>query len=325
MNRARDEASVSLTEKSLMHKSSCDKMSAWYVKLGGKLLYLLSRLPLWWLYRLSDLIMPILYYVVRYRRRVVRMNLEKSFPDRSLVERRRIEWRFYRFFCDYAVETIKLLTISPEEMRRRMRIFGMEEMDAELDKQNFVFLLLGHYGNWEWISTIGMWSKRHCGQLYRPLRDPVFDRLFYHMRSRFGSENISKYDALRHILTLRRNGVRCHIGFISDQSPNPASIHDWVEFLHQDTPILTGAEKIGKKVGAAAYFAHITRPRRGYYECRLERLTSDMSEYPDFQLTELYMRRLEQEIEDAPHLWLWSHRRWKHTREKVERIQHKGN
>ena len=184
------------------------RLSKWYVQLGGHLLHALSRLPLWWLYRISDLIMPILYYVVRYRRRVVRENLERSFPNRSLVERRAIEWRFYRFFCDYAVETVKLLTISPEEMRRRMKFCGIEQMDAELDHQNFVFLMLGHYGNWEWISTLGMCSERHCGQLYRPLRDPVFDRLFFHLRSRFGSENISKYEALRHILHLRREVLR---------------------------------------------------------------------------------------------------------------------
>ncbi len=303
---------------------STPSLSKWYVKLGGKLLHLLSRLPLWWLYRISDLIFPVLYYVVRYRRRVVHTNLKRSFPDRSRLERRRIERRFYRFFCDYAVETVKLLTITPEEMKRRMKVVGIEAMDAELDHQPFVFLMLGHYGNWEWISSIGMWSSHHCGQLYRPLRDPVFDRLFFHMRSRFGAENISKYDAFRHILTLRSKGIRSHIGFISDQSPSPLSIHDWVDFLHQDTPIFTGAERIGKKVGAAAYFAHVTRPRRGYYECHLECLTHDMKDYPDFKLTELYMRRLEQEINDTPYLWLWSHRRWKHTRESVEREQRRA-
>lgn len=277
-------------------------------------LRLVSRLPLWWLYRLSDLIYPVLYYVVRYRRRVVRENLNNSFPHLSVSERRRIERRFYRFFCDLAVEVVKFLTISPEEMTRRMRISGGEEMDKELDNQKFCFLMLGHYANWEWISTVVLWSKRHCGQLYTPLHNATLDRMFYEMRSRFGGENISKYDALRRILTLKREGTPTHIGFISDQSPRPNSIHDWMEFLHQDTPLFTGAERIGKRVGAAAYFAHITRPRRGYYECTLERLTSDMSEYPDYELTERYMRRLEQEINEAPHLWLWTHRRWKHKR-----------
>ncbi len=277
-------------------------------------LHLLSRIPMWGLYRLSDLLYVLAYHVVRYRRRVVRENLDNSFPDRTEAERRQIERRFYRFFCDYVVETVKFMTMTPEEMKRRMQVKGVEQMDQELDRQPFCFLMLGHYGNWEWISSIVLWSRRHCAQLYTPLHNTTFDHIFYEMRSRFGGENISKYDALRRILTLKRQGVPTHIGFISDQSPRPNSIHDWMQFLHQDTPIFTGAERIGKKVGAAAYFVHITRPRRGYYECTLERLTSDMAEYPDYELTERYMRRLEQEINEAPHLWLWTHRRWKHKR-----------
>lgn len=282
--------------------------------LAESILRLFSRLPLWMLYRISDLLFLLVYFVVRYRRKVVRENLSRSFPDRSKQERRLIEQRFYRFFCDYAVETIKLLTISEAEMRRRMKVFGCEEMDAELDRQPFCFLMLGHYGNWEWLSTIALWSKHNCGQLYTPLHNATFDRVFYDMRSRFGTENISKYNALRRILSLRSEGIPSHIGFITDQSPRPNSIHDWMTFLHQDTPIFTGAERIGKKVGAAAYFIRVTRPRRGYYECHLERLTSDMREFADYELTELCMRRLEAEINEVPHLWLWTHRRWKHQR-----------
>lgn len=282
--------------------------------LAESILRLFSRLPLWILYRISDLLFLLVYFVVRYRRKVVRENLSRSFPDRSKQERRLIERRFYRFFCDYAVETIKLLTISEAEMRRRMKVFACEEMDAELDRQPFCFLMLGHYGNWEWLSTIALWSKHNCGQLYTPLHNATFDRVFYDMRSRFGTENISKYNALRRILSLRSEGIPSHIGFITDQSPRPNSIHDWMTFLHQDTPIFTGAERIGKKVGAAAYFIRVTRPRRGYYECHLERLTSDMREFADYELTELCMRRLEAEINEVPHLWLWTHRRWKHQR-----------
>lgn len=283
-------------------------------RLAESILRLFSRLPLWMLYRISDLLFLLVYFVVRYRRKVVRENLSRSFPDRSKQERRLIEQRFYRFFCDYAVETIKLLTISEAEMRRRMKVFGCEEMDAELDRQPFCFLMLGHYGNWEWLSTIALWSKHNCGQLYTPLHNATFDRVFYDMRSRFGTENISKYNALRRILSLKSEGIPSHIGFITDQSPRPNSIHDWMTFLHQDTPIFTGAERIGKKVGAAAYFIRVTRPRRGYYECHLERLTSDMREFADYELTELCMRRLEAEINEVPHLWLWTHRRWKHQR-----------
>lgn len=287
-------------------------------KIAETLMRGLSRLPLWWLYRLSDLLFPLLYYVIRYRRKVVRENLTRSFPEYSAAEIKRTERRFFRFFCDYVVETIKFMTISPEEMKRRMVVKGMEAMDAELDKHPFCFLMLGHYANWEWISTIVLWSRHHCGQLYTPLHNKTFDTVFYKMRSRFGGENISKYNALRRILTLKREGVPTHIGFISDQSPKPNNIHDWMQFLNQDTPLFTGAERIGKKVGAVAYFAHVTRPRRGRYECTLERITENMNDYPDYKLTEAYMQILEREIRETPHLWLWSHRRWKYTRADVE-------
>ena len=285
------------------------------------MLPLLSRLPLWWLYRLSDLLFLLVYYVARYRRRVVNLNLQRAFPERSEAERRRIARRFYRFFCDYAVETLKLLTISPDEMKRRMTLQGLPELEKALQEQPFVFFMLGHYGNWEWLSSVPLHTSTHCMQLYTPLHSATADRLFYRMRSRFGADTVAKNDALRRILSLKLNGIRTFVGFIADQGPKPVNIHHWMTFLHQDTPVFTGAERIGKKVGAAAYFLHITRPRRGYYVCRFECLTRCMAQHPDYEFTDLFMRRLEKEINEQPHLWLWSHRRWKHTRQEVERIQ----
>lgn len=281
------------------------------------LLRLISRLPLGVLYVLADLCFPVLYYVARYRRKVVTENLNNAFPELSPRERRQIRRRFYRWFCDYVVETLKLLSISRQEMMRRMVIEGVDEMERSLETKPFVFIFLGHYCNWEWVSSIPLWYQKedsHGAQLYRPLKNKAFDRLFLEMRSRFGSENISKYEALRHILQLRRDGKKTCIGFISDQTPGWNSIHDWVDFLHQDTPVFTGTERIAKKVDAAIFFADIRRVRRGYYHLVLRRMTDEPKAFPDYALTEQYMRELEQIIRRQPHLWLWSHRRWKHRR-----------
>ncbi len=281
------------------------------------LLRLISRLPLGVLYVLADLCFPLLYYVARYRRKVVTENLNNAFPELSPRERRKIRRRFYRWFCDYVVETLKLLSISRQEMMRRMVIEGVDEMERSLETKPFVFIFLGHYCNWEWVSSIPLWYQKedsHGAQLYRPLKNKAFDGLFLEMRSRFGSENISKYEALRHILQLRRNGKKTCIGFISDQTPGWNSIHDWVDFLHQDTPVFTGTERIAKKVDAAIFFADIRRVRRGYYHLVLRRMTDEPKDFPDYALTEQYMRELEQIIRRQPHLWLWSHRRWKHRR-----------
>lgn len=281
------------------------------------LLRLLSRLPLRLLYVLSDVVFPLLYYVVRYRRGVVRGNIERSFPELARKEQRRIERRFYRWFCDYTVETLKLLTMSPDEMRRRMVVTDDGGMEQMLDRHSLVFVYLGHYCNWEWISSLPLWMKRddtRCAQLYRPLKSDAFDRMFFKMRTRFGAENISKYEALRHILQMKQEGRRTIIGFISDQAPGWNSIHDWVDFFHQDTPVFTGTERIAKKVDAAIYFADVRRVRRGCYHLRFVPVTDDVRSIPDYELTDRYMRDLEAMIRRQPHLWLWSHRRWKHKR-----------
>lgn len=283
-------------------------------RMAGAALSLLSHLPLWWLYRLSDLLFPVIYHLVRYRRKVVRENLRNSFPQRSAGELKAIERQFYHFFCDYAVETVKLLTISPEEMRQRMKFYGTEKTDELLQTHPFCLMMVAHYGNWEWISTFAQWSSSYCAQLYTPLHNHTLDKIFLQIRSRFGSESIAKKDVLRHIATLRGTGTHAHIGFIADQSPYGNSIHDWMTFLNQDTPIFTGAERIGKRIGAAAVFAHVTRPQRGYYECHLEPLAESMDTYPDYKFSELFMKRVEKEINDTPYLWLWTHRRWKHKR-----------
>lgn len=281
------------------------------------LLHLLSRLPLRVLYVVATACYPVLYYVVRYRRRVVRQNIDTAFPEMPVAERRLTERRFYRWFCDYVVETLKLLTIPPAEMRRRLVVEGADGMEAQLADHPFVFVYLGHYCNWEWISSIPLWMNRpttHCAQLYRPLKNADFDALFHDMRTRFGAENISKYEALRHIVALKQAGKRTVIGFISDQSPGWNSIHDWVDFLHHDTPVFTGTERIAKNVNAAVYFADVRRVRRGYYHLKLRLMTATPRDYEDYRLTELYMQQLEAMIRRQPHLWLWSHRRWKHQR-----------
>lgn len=272
-----------------------------------------SLLPMWFHYILSTLMFPILYWVVRYRRKTVRENLRASFPEKSKWELSQIERRFYGFFCDYIVETCKLVTISKKNIMRRMTFEGIEEMKKSFDNHDMGILYLGHFGNWEWISTIRLWTGEiNTAQLYKPLRNAGFDSIFYKLRSRFGGENIPKDDALRRIVKYKAENKKTLIGFISDQSPKPQSIHDWVMFLNQPTPVFTGAERIAKKMNCAVYYADVTRLKRGHYHCKLVRMTDDATSMPNWQLTEEYMRLMEQSIQRQPELWLWSHKRWKH-------------
>jgi len=287
--------------------------------------YLLSLLPLWLLYFVSDLLFLPTYYLARYRRKIVRRNLTGSFPEKDLKEIVRIEKRFYHFFCDYIVETIKLFSMSEEQMKRRMVFKGVDHIVSAMEKEdkNFCFVYLGHYCNWEWIASLPYWCPDDvkCGQIYHPLYNKAFDRLFLRLRNQFGGECIAMKETLRRIIEMKRAKQKCIIGFISDQAPKWNSIHHWCDFLHRETPVFIGTERIGKQVDALIYYADVKRTRRGYYLCEFKPLTHRPKEVPDYELTDRFTHLLEEMIKERPDFWLWSHKRWKRTKEEWIRRQ----
>lgn len=289
--------------------------------------YAIAKLPAsvhyfnaWWISLLT-------YHVVRYRRGVVRRNLTDSFPEKSMEEIVRIEKRFYRHFCDILVESVMYLGMSRDEVMRRMRFVNFEVMDNELAKGNGVGLYMGHYANWEYISSMMLWAKTDCNllQLYHPLENPVFNRIISYTRQRFGNINVPVNESLRHIMRYRRDGKPMAIGFIADQVPMWNNIHYWTMFLnHPETPVFTGPERLIRKLRMKAYYLEVRQVRRGYYEAEFKLITDDVSGHPEFWLTEQYNRMLEQNIRQDPALWLWSHNRWKRTKEEWLKIVKKS-
>lgn len=277
--------------------------------------YLISLLPLRVLYVLSDFLYLLLYHVARYRRRVVHSQLIKSFPQKSEAEIGEIERKYYHFLCDYFHETIKLLSISRSEMKRRMTFSGLEEMLQELNGQSCI-LYLGHFCNWEWVSTIPLHTPEsiHCCQIYHPLTNRATDDFFLKLRGRHGAVSVSMNNTLRHIARLRKEKKQFIVGFIADQTPAWISIRHWIDFLNRDTPVFTGAERIATQTGSAVYYVEMSRPRRGYYHGHFRKMTLTPQELPEYALTDEYFRILEQEILQHPELWLWSHKRWKRQR-----------
>lgn len=292
-------------------------MKALYFILYGTW-YVLSLLPLWVHYLFSDVLYLLIYYLLRYRRRVARSNLATSFPEKSVEELKRIERGFYHFFCDYLVESVKLLTISREELKRRLVFKGTETINEVVESGQSCAVYLGHYCNWEWITSLPLWvtPKAQCGQIYHPIENKDFDRLFLRLRQRMGAVCIPMQDTLRKILEFRRQGQPVVIGYISDQKPHWVNIHHWVDFLHHDTPVLTGTERIARKVGHAVFYMDVRRIRRGYYEAEFKLITRTPDKEAEYVLTDRYYELLEASIRRAPEFWLWSHNRWSRTREE---------
>lgn len=280
--------------------------------------YVFSLLPLRIHYVLSDLLFWLLYGVVGYRKAVIRKNLRESFPEKSEEELRKIARGYYHFFCDYIVETIKMMTISKENIRRRLTFKGTELVDEIVESGQSCAVYLGHLCNWEWVTSLPLWvtPKAQCGQIYHPLENKEFDRLFLYSRQRFGATCIAMQDTLREIVNYRSKNQPVVIGYISDQVPFWTNIHHWVDFLHHDTPVLTGTERIAKKVNHAVFFLDVHRVHRGYYEAEFKLMTREPQKMDDFEITDIYFKLLEESIRRAPEFWLWSHNRWKRTREE---------
>lgn len=275
------------------------------------LLYFISMLPFRVLYWVSDGLYMLIYYGIGYRKSVVRQNLLNSFPEKSSEEIVAIEKKFYAYFCDVLVETIKLLTINEEQTRAHCFMRDNSLFCKAADQGKSVVLVLGHYGNWE-FAALGMslaWNHPII-VIYQPLSQESFENLIYRTRSKFGAVLVPKSKVFRHIIG--QKNITAYT-FVADQTPLPKVAY-WTTFLNQDTPVFQGPEKIAKKLNIPVLYAVMHRTSRGVYEMVAETLVENPTLTDDGEITEAFTRRLEQDIRKNPAYWLWTHNRWKQKR-----------
>ena len=280
------------------------------------LLKILSCIPFRVMYVISDFLYYLIYYVFRYRRAVVRKNLTESFPEKSDKEIRDIERKFYRFFTDNLLETCKMTTISDKEIARRMRYVNMDTFNAVQREGKSVALYMGHFGNWEWCASMSRYFEKSTtsAEIYHKLRNDTMDRIMKRNRERLGGVCVEMRKTARYINEQAKAGRHCVIGFIADQSPRWKDSRYFLHFLNHDVPVLVGSEKIAKHYGYEAWFLKVRRVKRGFYEAEYVKMHDDPKSLPDFELTAIYFRMLEQAIQEQPELYLWTHRRFKHAR-----------
>ena len=286
------------------------------------LIRIFSLLPLSVLYMISDVMLyPIVYYVARYRLKVVRKNLRNSFPDKSHDELKNIEKKFYHHFADLIVEVVYGYRVGDEEMRERVVFENVDLVEDLASKTHGVIAYLGHMGNWEWLVDL---NKRFVNpamveyNVYRQLKNPASDKMMLELRSKRGGECIEKNQLLRKLVLLRRADHPFVIGMLSDQKPSKRSSYVWTQFLNQETAFLDGSEVLAHKFGFSAVYAHIRSTKRGYYRIRFEQITDDPSKMQPKEMTKRYAELLEQNICAHPEQWLWTHNRWKWGRKELE-------
>ncbi|PKQ68214.1 lipid A biosynthesis acyltransferase [Labilibaculum manganireducens] len=289
------------------------------IKLLSYMLYgvvrLISYLPSSILYFFSDILFLFVYHIFRYRRKVVTSNLKNSFPEKSEKEIQAIRKEFYCHFCDTFIETIKLWTISEKEIRKRCKFIAPEILNTYKTSGKSVVIVFGHYGNWEWLTSINLWIEGYYLPIYKPLHNKVFDKMFLQIRKRFGARPLAKNDTLRTMISYRNQNKFTTTIFIGDQTPNKRNLNYWTKFLNQDTPVLLGTERIAKKLDQPVIFVHMKKIKRGHYEVHFIPLFDNPKATAEFEITETHTRVLEDIIKEEPAYWLWSHKRWKHTKQ----------
>ena len=278
---------------------------------------LLSRLPLAVHYGIADgVLYPLMYHVVRYRRRMVATNLRNAFPDKTEEERSQIARDFYHQFCYTMVESVYGYRCPDEEMRQRVVFENMDEVNRLIDAAGGGIFMLGHMGNWEWLASIQQWVSPGVTELnvYRRLKSAAMDKLMLMLRSKRGGACVEKQRILREMVRYRAEKQPVTVGLLSDQKPRPEVTRTWLTFLNQDTGFLDGGEVLGKKFGYPVFYLYVLREHRGYYRVQMKTLSAEPKTSAEGEITTAYARQLEQNINEQPFLWLWSHDRWKWKR-----------
>ncbi|MCL5128320.1 MULTISPECIES: lysophospholipid acyltransferase family protein [unclassified Algibacter] len=275
-------------------------------------LWLISILPFKLLYVVSDGVYVLIYYIIGYRKKVVASNLRLAFPDKSDRELAVIQKKFYHHLCDMILEAIKSITISEAEIKKRYVFTNLEEI-YKLEKENkSIILLMGHYASWEWIFILQAHVNHKGYAVYKQLSNKYFDALVKRIRAKYNSHLITTKETVPTLLRAKLNKELTLNGFVFDQSPKANKAIHWQNFMGVKAPVHVGAEVLAKRLDMATLFLKVKKVKRGYYEATFMDIIKNTKDLKDFVIIDAALKRVEEQIYEAPEYYLWTHKRWKH-------------
>lgn len=277
-------------------------------------LWCISMLPFRILYLFSDFVYLIVYYIIGYRKKTVRENLALALPNLSAEERLVIEKKSFRHLCDIFLEMIKTMTISKKEISKRFVFTNMEVYKKLEEQEKSIAMMLAHYASYEWVISMNAYVTFSAFAIYKKIANPYFDKLVRKIRSRFKAYLVTTKETIPTIIKNNRNKELSIYGFASDQSPRISSAFHWQKFMGIEVPVHTGAEMLSKKYNMNVIFLKVKKVKRGYYQASFELLSENAKEAPNYEITDKFLKLVEQQIHEAPEYYLWTHKRWKHRR-----------
>jgi len=276
------------------------------------IIWLISILPFKILYFISDFLYVIIYYVIGYRKKVVYNNLKLAFPEKTNEEIIQISKKFYSHFVDIFMEMIKSFTISKKALDKHYKYTNLTFLNELYKDGKSVILTGAHYANWEWILGLDPYISYKTYGAFTKLNNPYFNKKILKSRSRFGVNLVPTSKTISEIDSNEKNKIQSMYGLLSDQSPQLKKTFYWNHFLGIKVPIHTGTEMLAKKYDMNIVLFETKKIKRGYYETTFSLITNNALKYPNYELTDVFLEKIEQLIRKQPQYYFWTHKRFKH-------------
>lgn len=275
----------------------------------------LSLLPRFLIYFISDLLFLILYYLIGYRKKITIKNIKASFPEYSKKEVYLLARKFYLHLADVIMESAASLYFSKKRMQKMYKVANPEIFEKYYKEGRSILVLTAHYGNWEWSIPMSLTVPHKVIAVYKPLKNKYFDKAMQRVRGRYGTIAIPMKNIGRELIKLKNEGVLTVTGMVADQRPIKQHIRHWTKFLNQETPVFLGTEKLAKKLDSVVLYGNAVKIKRGVYSGEFQLITENPKDTAEFEITNRQFQILESIIRKEPAYWLWSHNRWKYKYE----------
>jgi KDO2-lipid IV(A) lauroyltransferase len=221
--------------------------------------------------------------------------------------------RLFRNFGACFVELLRMDAIDKAYIDRYLKVEGRERFDAAVATGRPVILLTGHFGNWELTSILAALEGFPILALAREQEKfPKLYRLLVASRESKGCRVVHKGGAMRQLLqALRRREL---IGIVGDQAARKGRP---IEFYGRTAFFATGPFELARATNALILPGFVHRVRGPFHRVVIEP-TIDMATLGEGEAQlragqERFARVLRANIDADPALWLWLHKRWKHT------------
>jgi len=205
-------------------------------------------------------------------------------------------------------------SFSKSDFDNKFNVKNVELLNKFYNQGKSVVFMCSHYSGYEWCTSLPYYIKHKFSVVYTPIKNKSVNDFMYNSRSRHGLELISRYDAIKEIHKKESESKTPYLyGLVADQSPQLRTKSYWSKFLGVKVPVFTGSERIAKKYNLPVVYGRMKKLKRGYYSVEFQLITENPNDYDDYEITEKYLRLVENQLHEDPHPYLWTHNRFKHS------------